>query len=640
MVFSSRRCLCTLHLQLLFMGFLYTLFTISLFGMQHDNFHLQRTTDAAVLHGCDVAAAVPSPLAVKSESQQKDLDSRGEGSGAQHRPLRSGARNDDAETTGATKKCAQGQFSYSFSRKRAYKRAVARAGRDGFARYRGRVMQAHELRAQYQPIAQQAPQQHPQPSGARTQASATIKLLTWNCGGFSPCKDELYTWLKTCNCDIVCLQETMMKESSEFVAGDWTCIQCGVGSSAKKGQAGVMIMLKRSVFDSGTIRYNNAVAGRLLHVRAQSKNGWVDIVGVYLHAWGSRGDETEIVKNRSKVWAALRTTLGQLPRGNQLLLCGDLNTTLHQLKPHIGAGMCTEHKDQSTDTADLIGILQDFDLQAVNTFGKHGSYTHVQEQQGQQHRSFLDYVMVRRRGSTLRAAFQIVQNCPVARWRGGGRHLPVTVTLHYRRFQFVKPRPQPPWPQWKCALLASRIAQNGPDVQAFQAQVARDLEQIEVYSPEKVNAIILKAGKQHFHIERQSSLQPPREQPQHEHAIRSMWSQYKLAQQQFRRCASGLRACFRAWRCRTRFQQMHRAVARNSRLLRRYRFDDLLRNAEAADFSNRVDQLFVLLRRHAPKQPKKRAQLRSSTGALLMPQAEAKELATYWKEVTTADRRV
>ncbi|CAE7778052.1 unnamed protein product, partial [Symbiodinium sp. KB8] len=82
---------------------------------------------------------------------------------------------------------------------------------------------------------------------------------------------------------------------------------------------------------------------------------------------------------------------------------------------------------------------------------------------------------------------------------------------------------------------------------------------------------------------------------------------------------------------------MHRAVARNSRLLRRYRFDGLLRNAEAADFHNRVDQLFFLLRRHAPKQPRKRAQLRSSTGALLMPQAEAKELATYWKEVTTAD---
>ena len=166
--------------------------------------------------------------------------------------------------------------------------------------------------------------------------------------------------------------------------------------------------------------------------------------------------------------------------------------------------------------------------------------------------------------------------------------------------------------------------------------MARELDSLEVYSPARVNKIILQAGQQHFHIERQSSLQPPWAQPQHEHTIRNMWTQYRLAPQQFRRCASGLRACFRAWRCRARFQRLHKIVARNSRLLRRHRFDDLLRQAEAADYGNRVDQLFFLLRRHAPKQPRTRAQLRSSTGALLMPQAETKELAKYWKEVTTA----
>ena len=64
--------------------------------------------------------------------------------------------------------------------------------------------------------------------------------------------------------------------------------------------------------------------------------------------------------------------------------------------------------------------------------------------------------MVRRRGTTLRTAFRIIGDCPVARWRGGGRHLPVLVTLHYRRFQFVRPRPQPQWPQWKCAILTSK----------------------------------------------------------------------------------------------------------------------------------------------------------------------------------------
>ena len=99
------------------MVFLYTLFTISLFGMHHDNFISQSTTTAVDVHGCDVAAAVPSPPAVKSGSQQGALDSRGEGSEAKHTSLRSSIHHEEDVLSGAAKLCAKGQNSYSFSRK-------------------------------------------------------------------------------------------------------------------------------------------------------------------------------------------------------------------------------------------------------------------------------------------------------------------------------------------------------------------------------------------------------------------------------------------------------------------------------------------------------------------------------------------
>ena len=118
----------------------------------------------------------PSPSAVRSGSQQGALDSRGEGSEAKHTSLRSSTHHDEDASTGAAKTCATGQYSYSFSRKRAYKRALARAGRDGFARYRGRIMQAHELRAQYRPSEEQSHQARPQPPGLSAQASAKIKI--------------------------------------------------------------------------------------------------------------------------------------------------------------------------------------------------------------------------------------------------------------------------------------------------------------------------------------------------------------------------------------------------------------------------------------------------------------------------------
>ncbi|CAE7225465.1 unnamed protein product [Symbiodinium sp. CCMP2592] len=492
-------------------------------------------------------------------------------------------------------------------------------------------MQAHELRAQYLPNRGQHEQRPLVDSGTRSQASAAITVINWNCGGFSTLKDEFYTWLRGCDCDVVCLQETWMKECSEFFAGDWLCVQSGMNATSSRAQAGVMIMLRRSVFDNGSVRYSHVMEGRLLHVRAQHKHGWVDVVGAYLHAWGGWSNEADILAKRSKVWAALRQTLGQLPRGNQLVVCGDFNTVVQPKAPFF------DNPTPSADAQDFEAILHDFGLQAVNTFGKQGSYTHILEHHSQKTRSFLDYVLVRRKGPTLSSSARMLVTFPVARWRGGGRHLPVLVTVRFRRFQFARPRPQPAWPQWKCKLLADRIAADGPDVQDFKAQVSRELQAMHDFCPDRVNQVLMKASRDHFHIVRPSGLHPPWQDAQHEGSIREMWLQYRLARQQFQKCASGLRACFRAWRCRARFHQLHQIVRRNSRLPRRHRFDELLRHAEAQDHHGRIDHLFFLLRRHVPKQPKARAQLRSSTGAILMPQAEVQALASYWKEVTTAE---
>ena len=305
-------------------------------------------------------------------------------------------------------------------------------------------------------------------------------------------------------------------------------------------------------------------------------------------------------------------------------------------QPFLGHGMGEQITNFAADSSEFVAVLHDFDLLAVNTFGKRTNYTHIMDGHAQKFRSFLDYVMVRRKGSTLRTSFKILSDFPVARWRGGGRHLPVTMTLFFRRFQFCQPKTSHPWPQWKCRLLGERLAQQGPDAQAYIADVTDSLNAMSTFTPSQVNRILLDAGQRHFQISRPSSLRPPWQDVQHVGNIRDMWKQYRRAQRQFLLCASGLRACLRSWRCHTRFQTLHRAVRRNSRLLRRRRFDQLLQQAEAQDFHGRVDCLFALLRRHAPKQPRSRAKLRSSTGALLTPQAEARELAHYWAGVTKA----
>ena len=360
---------------LVFLVFLVFLFgMIDFAGMPHDFSTDRASTD-------DHCRALPVPSRGASDAKHANMTTtagRGEGSEARRASLRSSVQQEAGDPQHAAKSSATGQSSYSFARKRAYKRAVRRAGRDGFAHYRGRVMQPHELRARYVPNSSQNQGFPVQPvRRANGQAPASIRIMTWNCGGYSTLKDELYTWLDACDCDVVCLQETWLQDCMEFVAGDWTCVNCGTGPSKARGQAGVMILLRRSAFDSNTVRYNHVIGGRLLHVRAQCKAGWIDIVGVYMHAWAGKDKEQEIIAARSRVWTALRTTLGHIPKGNQLLLCGDFNSVLRPQQPFLGQGMGEKVTNFAADSSDFVSVLHDFDLLAVNTFGKRSNYTHT-----------------------------------------------------------------------------------------------------------------------------------------------------------------------------------------------------------------------------------------------------------------------
>jgi hypothetical protein len=59
----------------------------------------------------------------------------------------------------------------------------------------------------------------------------------------------------------------------------------------------------------------------------------------------------------------------------------------------------------------------------------------------------------------------------------------------------------------------------------------------------------------------------------------------------------------------------------------------MLLQAEAADQRNNLQELFRLLKRHAPKVKRERSQLRSEEGFILSPSEEVAELVKYWAEV-------
>ncbi|CAE7739597.1 pol, partial [Symbiodinium sp. CCMP2592] len=179
-------------------------------------------------------------------------------------------------------------------------------------------------------------------------------------------------------------------------------------------------------------------------------------------------------------------------------------------------------------------------------------------------------------------------------------------------------------------------------VEQFQQQVAESLTAVTSYEPQQLNDLLLEAGKKVFTIRRPPSLPAPAEDPEHVVTIKTMWGHYREMRKAQLDCSGSgratLRGAIQAWRHWMQFHRMHRQVQKHSRSLRRQRFERLLAEAQAHERSGCSSAIFDLLRRHAPKQARRRAQLRDVRGKLMTPAEEAQVLLTFWQSVNGGTR--
>ena len=317
-------------------------------------------------------------------------------------------------------------------------------------------------------------------------------------------------------------------------------------------------------------------------------------------------------------------------------MCGDFNTTLTKRMPFTGPGMLTKPQ-HSSDAEALEELQSDFGCIAVNTFGRVGSFTYLHEGYREARRSFVDFVFLRRHKHRM-CKTTLLRNFEVGRWRKGGRHLPVQVVFTLRPYHSTKPtvNTAAARPAWKCKLLTQAIHENPALSDVYRQKVADSLAQTPTYQPQQLNTILLEAGQQVFNIQRPHSLGAPAEDPEHVGTVRQMWEHYRCMRQAspgpFTR-KSLLRGTIQVWRHWFQFHRMHKIVQKRSRQLRRERLDALLAEAQAHERSGCTSAIFDILRRHAPKQPRRRAQLRSDTGRLLTPTEEVQTMLAYWKNV-------
>ena len=72
--------------------------------------------------------------------------------------------------------------------------------------------------------------------------------------------------------DIVLVQETKLRADGEYVTPNWICVGSGTESQQ---QAGVMILIRKTITSVREVRHDAIVPGRLLRVRFAFGEQWL-----------------------------------------------------------------------------------------------------------------------------------------------------------------------------------------------------------------------------------------------------------------------------------------------------------------------------------------------------------------------------
>ena len=122
--------------------------------------------------------------------------------------------------------------------------------------------------------------------------------------------EDLMGFLDQSHYDIVLIQETKLRDDSEYTTPTWICV--GSGTTAQK-HAGVMILIRRSITHAHEVRHDAVIPGRLLRVRFPlgATGRLLSVICAYQHAWNPK--DIHILEKRSEFWHKMAHCIGGIP---------------------------------------------------------------------------------------------------------------------------------------------------------------------------------------------------------------------------------------------------------------------------------------------------------------------------------------
>ena len=503
--------------------------------------------------------------------------------------------------------------------KRSYRRALHRISRHGYTWYRGRILSGpiDPSIATSSPPSFKPSHNLPAPGHKRRKR---MTCFSWNAGGMSMTDwDRFQQWLPEQSLDILAIQETHWVYTTEWTQANYYCVHSGLNNK----QAGVMILISKSMCNLKDISWSEIMPGRLLHVRIHGQQRAIDILNVYqyIHA-------THTMTDRQTLWTCLHEYLSKLPKRNGLLIMGDFNTSLQKRGPAVGLPTYQWHQARATgpkhsDANELYHLTQIYDLIALNTWKSCLGPTF---QFGSQH-SRIDYIFYKRHLVDASAKqVHYLHNFPLL-GISGAQHVPMicdimkvwTPASHVQDHSWSRAQRKALYLHWRA---------QDPHAQQLEQTLHVQLDQL---SPDIDTRLqqVHDCFKQHSGM--QYSLKKPK--PIFEHDLTPFQTfqwHTELLRDLFQSKSLTLQTIFKAWHHMGRRQQARRMMNRTSKEARKQRLQHIYDAANRAEHAKDTFQFYQCIRELSPKLPYRRIQLRSKTGELLGPADAADELQTWF----------
>ena len=524
--------------------------------------------------------------------------------------------------------------------KRSLKRAFRRSCRDGISWYKGRCLSPsdfpffsssdHICPADARPLP--ASSRHDVATcNSHNQDHRCLRVMVWNCGGLAVAKlDEIKLWLAQQRIDVALLIETRWTFEGESQDDAWLSIH--TGSTSHRGM-GILCLVAKRVCKMDQLRWRPIVEGRLLHVQLRMGSRCIDILGCYQHTQASNKLRQQ---ERLSWWNQLDQTLNSLARRNVLIMGGDFNCSLPQASSYTGPAEFRWKGSLTTgavhaDQGHFLRVIKNHGITALNTWDISLGPTFVQAQ----HCSRIDFMFTRKpHANGVAKDIKYVAYAPFVQDNMEG-HIPMVG-------QIMRHWIPPSWDNTVCGINQQQrihgrsecIAQSEQwqgFMQDTQRLLVEHLQQASTQQDDFIPRLHQIAGNAFNKWFPSHALKRTQSTDHVGHRlILNKWDHRRLFLQ-FR--TPSLRNVLRYWFHVVKYGQLKRAHHKHAKQVRADKFHAAIAEAKGAAQRHDMFQLFQIINKFAPKQPRRRMQLRNIHGNLASPSEEQAMLTDFVRQV-------